>query len=105
MPHAGNLLYKIMLEKRVSQAALARGLNVSDTGVLRYLQQPSLHAAILWKEGKILNHNFFEELSALHPVKKSNAEKEQELADLKKELEIYKRIVEGWPVDGFGRVV
>lgn len=112
-PHMGHLLGKRIREKKIVRAALARKIGVADTGVTRYLAQPSLQMAIIWKVGLAMGHNFFAELSDAFPVqvpdealaatqqaadaliKAQLAEKDQRIADLEKELAIYKGIVMG----------
>jgi hypothetical protein len=98
MPHAGNLLKKVLNEKRISNAALARAINIHPVGLGRYLKQPTLHAALLWKIGLVLNYNFFELLSNEFPVKEAGisgkeAQLQQEINDLKKEVELYKKVL------------
>ena len=100
-PHMGKMLSNAMLEKQVHNARLADMLKIAPIGVTRYLKQPSLHGAILWKAGLGLKYNFFSKLSEQFPHKDANdsyetemAAKDQRIRELEKELTIYKDIVE-----------
>lgn len=103
-PHIGNMLSTILERRRLPKAWLARQLDVTGPGVLRYTEHPSIQVGILWKAGIALEHNFFEELSEQFPyrnVAQEDASKESEeiaalkshISDLEKELAIYKEIV------------
>lgn len=108
-PHMGALLRQHIREKKVTHASLSRRIGIANTGLSRYLRQPSLQAGILWKIGLAISHNFFAELGHAFPVpdeaqaaaqqaadaliKAQLDEKDQRIADLEKELAIYKSIV------------
>ncbi len=98
MPHLGKLVTQVMQQQHISQAKLARGLGVSGTTLARSLQQHTIHAALLWKMGQLLGHNFFADLSAEFPLPAAPAASElalqQQIAELKQEVEVYKRVVE-----------
>lgn len=68
MPHAGQLVRRIMQKQLVNQAELSRRMQVSQTTLTRMLRQPTLHAALLWKLGLVLQYNFFEVLALDFPV-------------------------------------
>ena len=109
MPHIGRFLSEKLDQSNLLQADLARKMNITSIGVSRYFKQPTIHVAILWNASTILKHNLFADLAALHPVglttKKEEklqekidqdmAVKDQQIADLQKELAIYKEIVLG----------
>ena len=98
MPHLGNMLAQLIKQKRISKAELARKLNINGTGINQYIKQSTLHAALLWKIGQILEYDFFAALSKEFPIS-STTELEQTLQhqinDLKKENELYKTILMG----------
>lgn len=98
MPHLGRLVTLVMQQQHISQAALARGLGVSGTTLARSLQQHTIHAALLWKMGQLLGHNFFATLAAEFPLPAAPTTAElalqQQIAALEQEVEVYKRVVE-----------
>lgn len=103
-PHMGKLLYKAILHSGKSQAGVSRELGIAQTGLSRYFQQPSLQAGILWKAGLVIRHNFFSELAEAFPASAHKtptahdavlAARDARIAELEKELAIYKEIVMG----------
>lgn len=68
MPHAGQMVRRVMDKKMVNQAELSRRMQVSQTTLTRMLRQPTLHAALLWKLGLVLQYNFFEPLAMDFPI-------------------------------------
>ena len=68
MPHAGQMVRRVMDKQLVNQAELSRRMQVSQTTLTRMLRQPTLHAALLWKLGLVLQYNFFETLALDFPV-------------------------------------
>jgi transposase len=106
-PHMGAMMQKHIQEKGMIHAVIARKLDIAQTGMSRYLQQPSLQAGILWKMGLVIGHNFFTELGRSFPIilpdlKQEEADrsmaaqlaaKDQRIVELEKELAIYKSIV------------
>jgi transcriptional regulator with XRE-family HTH domain len=97
MPHVGKMVETAMENKHITKAELARRLDVHPIGINRYLRQATLHAALLWKIGQVLNHNFFEELSLQFPLVKEVSVEEtlkKQVEDLqKKENELYKKLL------------
>jgi hypothetical protein len=98
MPHNGNMLAQVMKLRMITVTELARKMDLATSGINQYCKQPSLHAGLLWKLGEILEYDFFAAISKAFPVR-GLSEKEQELqqqvADLKKENEIYQKILAG----------
>jgi hypothetical protein len=101
-PHMGRLLEGRIRQSGRTHAVISRDLGIAQTGVARYLQQPSLQAGILWKVGLSIRHNFFDELAGHFPVAAPEkvaaqaaalAAKDARIAELEKELAIYKEIV------------
>ncbi len=68
MPHAGQMVRRVMDKQLVTQAELSRRMQVSQTTLTRMLRQPTLHAALLWKLGLVLQYNFFEPLAMDFPI-------------------------------------
>lgn len=98
MPHAGRMLQRVMKQKMIGNTEMGRKLGIAASGLNQYFRQPTLHAALLWKLGEILEYNFFAELAKEFPLQTPTAkelELQQQLADLKKENEIYQKILSG----------
>jgi len=98
MPHAGRLLAQVMKQSLMTNTKVAQRLGIAPSGVNQYCKQPTLHAALLWKLGEILEYDFFAALSREFPLQApSEKEKElqQQITDLKKENEIYQKILSG----------
>lgn len=99
-PHIGALVRKVMISKGVSQAELARRLQVTSSSMSQYLENSSLQFGILWNLGIALEHDFLTELcnhypTAITPNEKSKLiielnEKTEKIIDLEKEIQIYK---------------
>jgi transcriptional regulator with XRE-family HTH domain len=96
VPHNGQLVKQILETRKVTKSELARKLGVSAGGVNAYLRQPTLHAALLWKIGLILEHDFFTDLAAHFPQRTSTAlelAQQQQITQLNMELEAVKKIL------------
>lgn len=95
-PNMGEMLEKYMKERNISQASLARKINISPNGILSYFSQESLQAGALWKISTALDYNFLAEIAAQHPIGVPPTPRELELEErvkiLQIELEVYKRI-------------
>jgi len=99
-PHLGALVRKVMYSKAISQAELARRMQVRPSSLAKYFQNASLQFGILWNLGIALEHDFLTELSNYYPVnisfnEKSKLvtelkEKTEKISDLEKEIKIYK---------------
>ena len=98
MPHLGNLLAQVMKQRMITVTELARKMNLATSGINQYTKQPTLHAALLWKLGEVLNYNFFAVLAREFPldnVSDRELELQQQLTDVKKENELYQKILTG----------
>ena len=110
-PHMGELVRKRLRQKGVSNAILARKLNITPIGVTRYFGRSSLQAGILWNISVAIGYNLFAEMGMGLPVpykytgheeaiiilKEQCTEKDKRIEDLEKELSIYKSIVHQKP--------
>lgn len=102
-PHIGDLIQRVLTEKGLSHAEVARRLGVRQTTFFGYIYQESIQFGILWKISIAVNYNFFNDLLSHLPevVLKSNLsvidkivlEKDNEIADLRKEIEVYKGLL------------
>jgi len=100
-PHIGMLVKRIMEEKKISQAELARRMQLTPTSIVNYFKQSSLQFGILWNIGIALEHDFLTELTNYYPADitfNSNSKlveelnnKTNQIKDLEKEIEIYKK--------------
>lgn len=99
-PHIGDMVWNVLYEQKITQAELARRLQVTPSSVADYLKQSSLQFGILWNIsialkydflGKIMNN--YPESFPLNPISKLVIEltaQKQTIADLEKEISIYK---------------
>ena len=97
MPHNGSLLKKYVNNSGKQVATFISQLGTKRCSLIDLYRTPSLRTHIWWEVGFVLNRNIFGEFAERYPIPyqtKREKELEIELADLKKELEIYKRIVE-----------
>ena len=98
LPHVGAKLAQLLKEKRLTKAWLCRRLNVNGTAANQYIRQQSMHAALMWKLGQVLEFDFFAWLSKEFPMESSTPleqDLQQQIVDLKKENELYKNLLTG----------
>jgi len=57
MPHAGNLLAQVMKQRMITKTEMAQKMGVASSGINQYCKQNTLHAALLWKLGEVLDYN------------------------------------------------
>lgn len=98
LPHVGGKLAQLLKEKRLTKAWLCRQLNVNGTAANQYIRQQSMHAALMWKLGQVLEFDFFAWLSKEFPMESSTQleqDLQQQLIDLKKENELLKNLLTG----------
>lgn len=99
-PHIGQLVKNVMRDKKLSQAEVARRMTISPSSLTNYFKQPSLQFGILWNLGIAMEYDFLTELSDYYPPgfvlnakSKMVAELDEKIkliADLQKEISIYK---------------
>lgn len=102
-PHIGQLVKRVMWEKKITQAEVARRMTISPSSLAKYFRQPSLQFGILWNLGIAIGYDFLTELTDYYPpslllngeakISKELIEKQQKIADLEKEIEIYKAVL------------
>lgn len=98
LPHVGGKLAQLLKEKRLSKAWLCRQLHVNSGAANQYIRQQSMHAALMWKIGQVLDFDFFAWLSKEFPMESSTPleqDLQQQIVDLKKENELYKNLLTG----------
>lgn len=104
LPHLGEMISDALAAQRLTPTDMARRMDLSLTGLLSTLRQPTVQGAVLWKAGIMLQHNFFADLAQQHPVPAppSNREKEmeqqlaaaqQQITDLQKETALYHKVL------------
>jgi plasmid maintenance system antidote protein VapI len=97
MPHAGKLLQQVMQMRGIRNAELARRLDIHPIGITQYLKQNTLHAALLWKLGLVLDYNFFVALSNEFPIAAPSAHElqlQQQVINLQMEIDIYQKVLQ-----------
>lgn len=102
-PHIGNLIRKKIKEKHLTYAEVSRRIGVNASVLQVYFKQESVQLGVLWNIGVAIEYNFFADLMEYLPQKAlennlsrfqiSLKERENEIVDLKKEIEIYKSIL------------
>jgi hypothetical protein len=102
-PHIGQLIEQQTRASRRSNAEIAKKIGVSPIGFARYFDQESIQFRILWKISLALKYNFLAHLMDYFPDEvlqnsQSNSQKTievqaTEIADLKKEILIYREIL------------
>jgi len=103
MPNLGQLIYKVIKQKGLSIAEVARRLGVQPNVVSQYTTQATVQTAILWKLSIALEYNFLGHIMDQLPEKTLNSfqssfqktiqNQENEILDLKKQIDIYKEIL------------
>ena len=97
MPHNGNRLRKYIKESGKRITRLSKDMGYAFPALTRMCDTESVRTHIWWELGLRINRNIFAEFGEIFPVEyKSKREQklEAELADVKKELEIYRRILD-----------
>jgi plasmid maintenance system antidote protein VapI len=99
-PHIGQMVARVIADRNISKSQLARWLQIHPSGIDRYLKQSTLHVALLWKLGEVLQYNFFaalmQEFPIAHVSEKDVQEKQQlqqQIIDLQKENELYQKVL------------
>ena len=101
-PHIGRMLREFFTKEHISPAALARKLDIAESGMNQYYKRQSVQIGILWKIGLLTDYNFFAMLGeksgiAYTTAKEAElarqlAEKEALLRDALLKIEVYKEI-------------
>jgi len=104
--HIGRMVQQEMEAQKISGAEMARRMGVTGPTMAAYLKRPSIQAGILWKLGLALEYNFFAEMAQQFPAEMSKKvtaplqlkldEKDLRIADLEKEIAIYKNVISGF---------
>jgi transcriptional regulator with XRE-family HTH domain len=103
-PHIGKLIGKLLKDQSITNASLAKKLGLkSPKSITEYLRRPSLQADIIWKISEVLHRNIFREFANEMDIQmpphnsyttdQKLIEKDNRIAELEKELSIYKEIV------------
>jgi transcriptional regulator with XRE-family HTH domain len=97
MPHNGELVKQVMKAQRLTLSQMTRLMDITPSGIREYLARPTLHAALLWKLGQVLEHNFLAELSMAFPIQVPTAlelELQQALKAKQAEMETLQKILD-----------
>lgn len=100
--HVGNLVAWMIQEKHIKKKDVAQHLNVLPTTLTQYFKQPSVQTGILWRLSQALNYNLLIDLGERLKIpfetkvekqlKEELASTNEELRDLKIELNLLKKI-------------
>ncbi|MGL2966382.1 helix-turn-helix domain-containing protein [Flavobacterium sp. XGLA_31] len=103
LPHMGTFIKNKIEEHNTTYAEIARRMNVHQSTIHGYFSQETLQTKVLWKLSQALNHNLFTDVIQFLPETLQNTNKtsfqqtiqtqQQEINDLKKEILIYKEIL------------
>ena len=97
MPHNGSLLEKYVRDSGLQVTAITKHLQSKRTTLNDFYLTPSLRMHLWWEMGLILNRNVFGDFAERFPIPyrtKRELELEEEVKNLRMELEIYKRIMD-----------
>ena len=97
MPHNGSLLEKYVAQSGKRVTFLSKDMGYSAQMLMRLFDTPSIRTHVWWELGLLIDRNIFAELGERYPVKYKSKREEQleaELEDVKRELEIYRRILD-----------
>lgn len=61
--HIGNLIRRVLDEKRITVREFAKMANSERTNMYRILDRESIDLSVLERYSRILDHNFFQDLS------------------------------------------
>ena len=99
-PHIGNMIHQFLKQNGISNAALARKLNISSSNIKIYLEKNTLQFSTLWNISIALDYDFLGEIMNNYPdeirlnpngmLLKELNENKSEVTDLQKEIKIYR---------------
>lgn len=103
-PHIGKLVRLKVKERRITYADMARRMGINPSVFQEYMKQESIQLGVLWKIGIALEYNFLVDLMENLPEHILNSSKSvfqltiekqaSEIENLKKDIEIYKSILQ-----------
>ena len=103
LPHMGTFIKSKIDEQKISYAEVCRRLNITQPTINGYFIQETIQTKTIWKLSHAIGYNLFTDLIRLLPEELQNSNKtsfqetiltqQQEIADLKKEIAIYKEIL------------
>ena len=103
LPHMGTFIKNKIDERNITYAEIARRMNIHQSTIHGYFIQQTLQTRIIWKLSIAIEYNLFTDLIQFLPEALQNTNKtsfqqtilaqQQEINDLKKEITIYKEIL------------
>ena len=103
LPHMGTFIKNKIDSQNYSYAEIARKMNIHQSTINGYFIQQTLQTKTIWKLSHAIGYNLFTDLIRLLPQELQSSNKtsfqdtiltqQQEIADLKKEIAIYKEIL------------
>ncbi|MBI4946658.1 MAG: helix-turn-helix domain-containing protein [Bacteroidetes bacterium] len=85
----GNIIKKVMEDKRVSPSELASRLGVHPGSISRIFNYKHMHSSLLQKISQALGHDFFKYFTQDIRVERSEVEKQME--EMKKQMELLRK--------------
>ncbi len=85
----GNIIKKVMEEKRVSPSELAARLGVHPGSISRIFNYKHMHSSLLQKLSQALGHDFFKYFTQDIKVERPAADKQ--IDELRKEMEVLRK--------------
>ena len=85
----GNIIRKVIEDKKVSSTELASRLGVHPGSISRIFNYRHMHSSLLQKLSQALGHDFFKYFSQDIRVEKSETEKQ--LDEIKKEMDLLRK--------------
>jgi hypothetical protein len=98
MPHNGQLLQKVMTEKRFTRSQLADAFNKQPVAIFRLIENPNIKSQDLWKLSSVMKVNMFQELGKFHLVQmptETELALQQRITELEIELRVCKELLKG----------
>jgi len=96
MPHNGQLLKRIMDERRYTQTNLGNEIGAQSVTIFRLLEKESISSEYLWKLSTAMNINLFTILAQKHPVNTptdKELELQKQITELQMQVDIYKELL------------
>jgi transcriptional regulator with XRE-family HTH domain len=103
LPHMGTFIKNKIKEQNITYAEVSRRMNIKQPTLNSYFFQETLQTRTIWKLSQAIGYNLFTDLIQLLPEELQNTNKssfqqtiqtqQEQITDLKKEINIYKDIL------------
>ena len=98
MPHNGQLLQRIMTEKRFTRIPLANAFNKQLVAIFRLIENHNIKSQDWWQLSSVIKVNMFQELPKFHLVQVPTQKEivlQQLIDELQIELRVCKELLKG----------